>query len=62
PNHPDLDVSYNNLGAVYQSMGNYSKAHSFFERAVQNGQQSLPKNHPNLQQWRRNLENIKKKL
>ncbi|CAF4304439.1 unnamed protein product, partial [Adineta steineri] len=29
---------------------NFSKAHSFYERAVKNGQQSLPSNHSSLQQ------------
>ncbi|CAF3827946.1 unnamed protein product [Adineta steineri] len=61
-NHPDLYTSYNDIGAVYENMGNYSKAHSFYERAVQNGQQSLSSNHPTLQQLRKNLEDIKKKL
>ncbi|CAF0765405.1 unnamed protein product [Adineta steineri] len=61
-NHPNLGASYNNIGTVYKNMGNYSKAHSFYERAVQIGQQSLPSNHPNLKIYRKNLENIKKKL
>ncbi|CAF1424454.1 unnamed protein product [Adineta steineri] len=61
-NHPDLGGSYNNIGSVYENMGNYAKAHSFYERAVQNGQQSLTSNHPRLQKWRKNLENINKKL
>ena len=30
-------------------MGNYSKAHSYYERAVNIGQQSLPSTHPVLQ-------------
>ncbi|CAF1286407.1 unnamed protein product [Adineta steineri] len=61
-NHPDLGQSYNNIGNVYQNMENYSKAHSFYELAVQNGQQSLPTNHPNLKLYRKNLEDMKKKL
>ncbi|CAF4125073.1 unnamed protein product, partial [Adineta steineri] len=40
----------------------YAKAHSFYGRAVQIAQQALPSNHPTIQQWRKNLENIKKKL
>ncbi|CAF1471429.1 unnamed protein product [Adineta steineri] len=61
-NHPDLGASYDNIGLVNENMGNYSKAHSFYEHAVEIGQQSLPTNHSNLQQWRKNLKNIKKKL
>ncbi|CAF0720457.1 unnamed protein product [Adineta steineri] len=62
PSHPDLGISYNNIGLVYENMSNYSKAHSSYKCAVQIGEQSLPTYHPKLQQWRENLENIKKKL
>jgi hypothetical protein len=41
-------------------MRDYSKAHSFYERAVKIAQQSLPSNHPNLQRWRNNLDKVKK--
>jgi hypothetical protein len=47
---------------LYSSMGDYPKARSYFERAVDIGQQSLPSNHPTLQQRRKNLELVKKKL
>ncbi|CAF0781237.1 unnamed protein product [Adineta steineri] len=61
-NHPDLVASYNNIGLVNENMGNYSEAHSFYELAVQIGQKSLPINHPNLKMYRKNLEDMKKKL
>ncbi|CAF0997694.1 unnamed protein product [Adineta steineri] len=61
-NHPDLAQSYNKIGLVDEKMGNYSKAHLFFECAVQIGQQLLPTDHRSLQRWRKDLENIKKKL
>ncbi|CAF0791314.1 unnamed protein product [Adineta steineri] len=61
-NHPDLGASYNNIGAVHENMGNYADAHAVYERAVRNALQSLPSNHPSRQQWRKNLERIKKKL
>ncbi|CAF0824373.1 unnamed protein product [Adineta steineri] len=60
-NHPDLGDSYNRIGNVYDSMGDYPKALSYYELAVQIGQQSLPTSHPRLQQWRKNLEDMKKK-
>jgi hypothetical protein len=40
-------------------MGEYSKARSFFERAVDIGQQSLPANDSQLQKWKRNFEKVK---
>jgi tetratricopeptide (TPR) repeat protein len=62
PNHPRLGGSYNNIGFVYETMGDYSKARSFYERAVENGEHSLPPNHSTLQQRRKNLDRVKKKL
>jgi hypothetical protein len=50
------------MGEVYDKMSNYSKAVSFFERAVDIGQHSLPANHSDLQIWKSNLESVKKKL
>ncbi|CAF1473876.1 unnamed protein product [Adineta steineri] len=61
-NHPDLGASYNDSAVVYDSMSDYPRALSFYEHAVQIGEKSLPTNHPGLQKWRKNLENIKKKL
>jgi tetratricopeptide (TPR) repeat protein len=57
-----LAKSYNNIGAVYDNMGDYSKARSFYEWAVENGQKLSPSNHPTLQQRRKNLEDVKNKL
>jgi tetratricopeptide (TPR) repeat protein len=62
PNHPDLGSSYNNIGAAHENMGNYSKARSSYERVVDIARQSLPSNHPHLQIYRKNLEDVKKKL
>ena len=45
-NHPDLAKSYNNIGLVYSNTGEYSKARSYYERAVDIGKQSLPAHHP----------------
>ncbi len=47
---------------VDENMNNYSKACSFYERAVDIAQHSLPSDHPNLQKWREHLEKVKKKL
>jgi len=47
---------------VYENVGNYSKAYSLYERAVEIGQQSLPSHHPHLQRYRENLDRLKKKL
>ncbi|CAF1196805.1 unnamed protein product [Adineta steineri] len=61
-NHPDLGASYNNIGLVYENIGNYSEAHSFYDRAVQIWQKSLPSNHLTLQQRKKTLKRLEKKL
>ena len=42
-------------------MGDYSKAVLFYERAVDIGQRSLTANHPCLQLWKNNLNEVTKK-
>ena len=48
PNHPDMGISYNNIGLVYYNVGEYSKALSFQEKALEIRQQSLSLNHPDF--------------
>ncbi|CAF1182076.1 unnamed protein product [Rotaria sordida] len=48
PNHPDLATSYNNIGSVYDDMGDYSKALEFHEKSYQIFEKALPPNHPSL--------------
>ena len=57
-----MGASYNNIGVVYEIMGDYSKAHLFYKKAVNNGEQSLPENHPTLQNRRERVDEMKKKL
>ncbi len=60
--HPLLATSYNNIGWIYRNMRNYSKALSFYERALDIRQRSLPSNHPDLDDVRKSVEIMKKKL
>jgi hypothetical protein len=55
-------MSYSNIGSIHEGLSDYSKASSFYERAVDIGQHSLPSDHSMMQQWRNKLENVKKKL
>jgi tetratricopeptide (TPR) repeat protein len=61
-NHPDLGGYHNNIGMVYDKMGEYSTALRFYERALDIGQHSLTESHPDVQLYRANFESIKKKL
>ena len=55
-------MSYGNIGNVYSKMGKHSKALPFCQLAVDIAQRSLPSNHPHLQLYKNNLEDVKKKL
>ena len=48
PNHPSLATSYCNIGSVYESMDEYSKALSYYEQALEILLKALPPNHPHL--------------
>ncbi|CAF3966410.1 unnamed protein product, partial [Adineta steineri] len=45
-NHPDLATSYSNIGLTYSEMGEYSKALSYYEKALEIQEKSLPSDHP----------------
>ncbi len=47
-NHSHLAISYNNIGSVYDNMGEYSKALSSYGKALEIWQKTLPENHPDL--------------
>jgi tetratricopeptide (TPR) repeat protein len=62
PNHPKLAMAHYIIGWLYEKMGNYSKACSSYESAVEIEQKSLPSNHSRLQNYRKKLADMKKKL
>ncbi|CAF1117988.1 unnamed protein product [Adineta steineri] len=47
-NHPHLATSHNNIGSIYDNMGEYSKALLYKEKALEIYQKTLPSNHPDL--------------
>jgi tetratricopeptide (TPR) repeat protein len=61
PNHPDVAMTYNNIGLAYEKMGKYYDAREFYQHALDIGQNSLQSNHPRLQNWRKNLDTVKRK-
>ncbi|CAF4226961.1 unnamed protein product [Rotaria sordida] len=62
PNHPDLAVSYNNIGSVYEDTGEYSKALQYYEKAQDIWKKSLPPTHSCIALVKRNIENVKKRM
>ena len=43
-------------------MGDISEACSFFEKAVDTAQKSLPDNHPDLKKWKENLTRVQQNV
>jgi hypothetical protein len=42
-------------------MGDYSKAHSYYERALDIWQRTLPLNHPSIRDVKESIEIVKRK-
>ena len=47
-NHPDVAMSYNNIGLVYDAMGDYSKALDYYEKSLRIMLSVLGENHPDV--------------
>ena len=45
--HPDLAISYNNMGLLYHNQGDYAQALAYQTLAVEIAQKFLPTTHPN---------------
>ena len=61
-NHPDLALTYNNIGLVYDSMGEYLKALASYEKALEIQHKSLPSNHRDLAASYNNLGMVYDKM
>jgi hypothetical protein len=62
PNHPDLAKSYNGIGGIYDSMGEYLKALSYYKKDLEISQKSLPTNDPDLAMSYNNIGIVYRKL
>ena len=47
-NHPDLAITYNNIGTVYNSKGDYDTALQYYDKALKIRERVLGENHPAL--------------
>ena len=48
PNHPNIALSFNNIGAVYASKSEYDKALEFLQKCLEWKLISLPPIHPDI--------------
>jgi hypothetical protein len=62
PNFSDLVTCYANIGLMHENICDYLKAHASYERAINIGEKTLLFDHLILQEQRKNLDRIKKRL
>ena len=58
PDHPDILVSRNNLGAAYQAAGRLDEAIPLYEQALAVRERVLGPDHPRTLTSRNNLANV----
>ena len=56
--HPDYAASLNNLGLMYQSVGDYARAEELTRRATEIWKETLGDKHPDYAAGLRNLASI----
>ena len=47
-NHPDLAITYGNIGGVYDSKSDYDSALQYYDKAMKIQERVLGENHPDL--------------
>ncbi|CAF3022063.1 unnamed protein product [Rotaria sp. Silwood2] len=48
PNHPDLLTTYTNIAEIYNTIGKYTKARTYYERSLDIQKQILPNSHKDI--------------
>jgi hypothetical protein len=62
PNHPDIGISYQNLGRLDSKLSSYIDAQNNYLRAEQIFRYNYPKSHPLVIEITQCLEDIKRRL
>ena len=55
-------ASYNNIGLVYDNMGDYSKALEYYEKSLRISLTVFDEDHPNTKVVQENIEMVRQKL
>ena len=55
-------TAYNNIGLVYENMGEHFKAFEFYHKDLEISLETLPSNHSDLQTYQENLAEARRKL
>jgi tetratricopeptide (TPR) repeat protein len=62
PQHPDIAMTLNNTGTVYEDKNEYQQALSYFEQAAAIYRHSLPSKRPNIIQLEQDIKRVSLKL
>jgi tetratricopeptide (TPR) repeat protein len=62
PNHPDIGVSYQNLGRLDSKLSSFIDAQNNFQRAEEIFRHNYPKSHPLVIEITKSLEEIKQQI
>jgi tetratricopeptide (TPR) repeat protein len=60
--HPDLAITYSNIGETYSENGNYTKAREMYDRVLAIEKQALPPLHPSTKTTFNNLAVVSEKI
>ena len=60
--HPDTAMSYNNIGLVYNSQGDYDQALEYCQKALEIFEKALGAEHPYTKTVKENIELLKTKM
>ncbi|CAF1361705.1 unnamed protein product [Didymodactylos carnosus] len=60
--HPDIGVTWNNIGAIYTGIGNYEKALDAFMKSLEIKRTALPPGHPDTVDTEMNIDTVRAKM
>jgi tetratricopeptide (TPR) repeat protein len=62
PKHPQIALTYNNLGLLYYDNGEYAEALKFYQESLEMNYNILPPTHPLIAQTENDIRKLKDKM
>ena len=61
-NHPDIALTYKNIGLIHEMKGEFIEAKTFYEKAANIRRHILPSTHPDVIRIERNIRRVSFKI